>query len=158
LRELNPALLKSVAPAGMSIHVPKGTLPQVETAFQAVPPNRRDAWRLHRLSTDDSFVTLARRYNTAASLVSSANHDELPDAGSFVVIPASYPGDRVVRTSARSTAKPTTRKAGARATPSRSAAPKAASRGKGSKVRASSPAGKNPTKAATPRRASGRPS
>jgi membrane-bound lytic murein transglycosylase D len=160
LRELNPSLLKSVAPAGMSIHVPKGSLPQVETAFQSVPPNRRDAWRLQRLATEDSFATLARQYNTAAALVSSANRDELPDAGSFVVIPAAYPGDRVpVRTAARSTAraaaKPAARKSAPRAALPASAASRRAPQGKGSKVRASSPAEKNPTKAAAPQHTAG---
>jgi hypothetical protein len=157
---LNPALLKSVAPAGMSIHVPKGSLPQVETAFQSVPPNRRDVWRLQRLATEDSFATLAKRYNTAAALVSSANRDELPDAGSFVVIPAAYPGDRVpvrtaARSTARSTAKPTARKSAPRAAPPRSAASKGAPQGKGSKVRASSPVEKNPAKASAPQPTAG---
>ncbi len=151
LRELNPSLLKSVAPAGMSIHVPKGSLPQVEAAFLAVPANRRDTWRVHRLTSDDDFATLARRYNTAASLVSSANHDELPTTGSLVVIPASYPGDRVpARPALRATAKPTVRKSTARATVSKSAAPRTAIQGKASKSRATSPAAKNPTKAAAP--------
>ena len=33
LKELNPGLIRSVAPAGFSVHVPKGTLQAVETAF-----------------------------------------------------------------------------------------------------------------------------
>jgi membrane-bound lytic murein transglycosylase D len=164
LRELNPSLLKSVAPAGMAIHIPKGALPQVETAFQSVPPNRRDTWRLHRLSAEDSFATLAKRYNTAPGLVSSANHDELPGAGSFVVIPAAYPGDRVpVRPAARFTTTPGARVSATRAAQQRTAARSVASKrlppAKSSiKPRASAPSpGKNPTKAAAPQHTPGNP-
>ena len=36
LKDLNPALIKSVAPAGYSVHVPKGTLEALESAFRTV--------------------------------------------------------------------------------------------------------------------------
>ncbi len=96
LKELNPALLKSVAPAGFKVNVPKGMLPMVETAFALVPPAKRDAWRLHRVSQGDSFAGLAKRYNAQTASISLANHEELPEAGSLVAIPVAYPGDRVV--------------------------------------------------------------
>jgi membrane-bound lytic murein transglycosylase D len=95
LKELNPALMKSVAPAGFKVNVPKGTLPAVETAFVIVPPAKRDAWRLHRVSQGDSFATLAKRYSQTAASVTLANHDALPEPGSLVAIPVPYPGDRV---------------------------------------------------------------
>ena len=102
LKELNPAVLRSVAPSGTALHVPKGMVPMVEAAFEAVPANRRDTWRIHKVDSEETFVSLARRYNTTAALLSSANHDTLPAAGSLVVIPASYPGDRIpVRTAVR---------------------------------------------------------
>ena len=41
LKELNPAVLRSVAPAGTALHLPKGMVPMVEAAFDAVPANRR---------------------------------------------------------------------------------------------------------------------
>ena len=95
LKELNPAVLRSVAPAGTGLHIPKGMVPMVQAAFEAVPANRRDAWRIHKVDGEETFVSLARRYNTTPALVSSINHDVLPVAGSLVVIPASYPGDRI---------------------------------------------------------------
>ncbi|HTB10464.1 MAG TPA: transglycosylase SLT domain-containing protein [Bryobacteraceae bacterium] len=95
LKELNPGLLKSVAPGGYKVHVPKGMLPAVETAFAMVPASKRDAWRLHRVSQGDSFAGLAKRYSAQTSLISQLNHDELPEPGSLVAIPAAYPGDRV---------------------------------------------------------------
>ncbi len=157
LKELNPAVLRSVAPAGTALHVPKGTMPQVEAAFRAVPANRRDTWRVHKLDSEDTFAALAKRYGTTAALLSSANHDELPEAGSLVVIPASYPGDRVpVRTAARTATRTTTRTT-SRAT-GKPAARKpvlTASRIR-PKARAAAPAAKNPTKASAGKGATGR--
>ena len=95
IREFNPSVIRSVAPAGTVLHVPKGSLAQLQNAFEVVPGNRRDAWRLHRLQSEDTFATLGKRYNTTAAMVSSVNHDALPDAGALVVIPAAYPGDRL---------------------------------------------------------------
>ena len=79
----------------------------VQAAFEAVPANRRDAWRIHKVDGEDTFTSLARRYNTTPALLSSVNHDALPEAGSLVVIPASYPGDRIpVRSAVRVRAGP----------------------------------------------------
>jgi membrane-bound lytic murein transglycosylase D len=105
LRELNPALLKLVAPSGYSLHVPKGTVGSVEAAFSIVPADRRDSWRVHRVETGDTFAAIAKRYGTSPTTLSSANHDELPDAGAWIAIPAAYPGDRPVKTASRTTAK-----------------------------------------------------
>lgn len=146
LKELNPAVLRSVAPAGAALHVPKGMVPMVEAAFEAVPANRRDAWRIHKVDGEETFVSLARRYNTTPALVSSVNHDTLPAAGSLVVIPASYPGDRIpVRPAVRARAV-----SSARASATRPAV--SSSRVKPSnkpRTRASAPPAKTPTKAST---------
>jgi membrane-bound lytic murein transglycosylase D len=96
LKELNPGLLKSVAPAGFNVHVPKGTLSAVETAFAVVPASKRDSWRLHRVSQGDSFAGLAKRYSAQTALISQVNHEELPEAGALMAIPMAYPGDRTV--------------------------------------------------------------
>jgi membrane-bound lytic murein transglycosylase D len=102
LKELNPGLIKSVAPAGFTVHVPKGTLPAVETAFAVVPPTKRDAWRLHRVSAGETFAGLAKRYSAQTTLISQLNHAALPEAGGLVAIPVAYPGDRTMtRPSAR---------------------------------------------------------
>jgi membrane-bound lytic murein transglycosylase D len=102
LRELNPAVLKATVPAGYPLRIPKGTQAVVEQALSVVPANRRDSWRLHRVEQGDTLAGIAKRYSTAAALISSANHDELPGAGEWMAIPVAYPGDR---TSQRSPAK-----------------------------------------------------
>lgn len=140
IKELNPAVLRSVAPAGYRLHVPKGTLPSLEAAFRVVPANRRDAWRLHRVETGDTFAGLAKRYNAQVALMSSANHGEMPEAGEWAAIPVAYPGDRTVRTAAA--AKRTARK--------RAAAHSAAAVHKTTKHKSSSKsASKTPAKAST---------
>jgi membrane-bound lytic murein transglycosylase D len=101
LRELNPAVLKNVAPAGYRLHVPKGTLVRLEEAFDVIPPNRRDSWRVERVESGDTLASVARRYGTTAEAIRSANRDGLPETGDFVAVPLSYAGDRVVTTAKR---------------------------------------------------------
>ncbi len=96
LKELNPGLLRSVAPAGFLVHVPKGTVSAVETAFAVVPPNKRDSWRLHRVSEGDTFAGLAKRYSAQTASISQVNHAALPEAGGLIAIPSGYPGDRTL--------------------------------------------------------------
>lgn len=106
LRELNPSVLRSVAPAGHAVHVPKGSLVQVEAALNAVPPAHHDSWRVHRIEYGETLADLARRFNTTSAAIASANRDQLPEAGEWAVIPAPYPGDRTPVKSARTTRKP----------------------------------------------------
>src|ERR1035441_7263182 len=54
LAALNPAVLKSVAPAGYSLHVPKGSGAQLMAALQLVPPDHRDAWRMHLVGNSET--------------------------------------------------------------------------------------------------------
>jgi membrane-bound lytic murein transglycosylase D len=119
IRELNPAVLRSVAPAGYRVHVPTGTLPELETAFRVVPADRRDSWRLHRIVDGDTFAVLAKRYNASTvALVSSANHGELPAAGEWAAVPSAYPGDRAPRAAANgATARKTVARRSARKRP-----------------------------------------
>ncbi len=100
LKELNPAVLHQVVPAGFPLHVPKGTLDRVEEAFAVIPASHRDAWRVHRVEPGDSLASLAKRYSTTAEMIRSVNRDDLPEPGQFAAIPVSYVQDRpAVRTS-----------------------------------------------------------
>ncbi len=104
LKELNPGLLKSVAPAGFKVNVPKGSVAAVEAAFAVVPAAKRDSWRLHRVSQGDSFAVLAKRYSAKPAAISLVNHEELPEPGSLMAIPVAYPGDRTApKTPAKAT-------------------------------------------------------
>ena len=81
LKEMNPGLIRAIAPAGFSVHVPKGTLAAVETAFAVVPPNKRDSWRLHRVTQGDSFAGLAKRYSAMTATISQVNHEAAAGSG-----------------------------------------------------------------------------
>src|SRR5665213_1029981 len=77
------------------IRIPKGTVPQVDAALRAVPPTRRDSWRVHRLEGGETLTELARRFNTTQASITAANRSELPDSGAWIAIPVAYPGDRM---------------------------------------------------------------
>jgi membrane-bound lytic murein transglycosylase D len=94
LKELNPSLIKSVMPAGFTLRVPKGQMSQLEAALRVIPADRRDSWRVHRVEAGDTFTAVAKLYGTTADMLSSANHDQLPEAGMFAAVPVAYPGDR----------------------------------------------------------------
>jgi membrane-bound lytic murein transglycosylase D len=70
-------------------------VPQLESALSVVPADRRDSWRVHRVEPGDTFAAVAKRYGTTPDLLSSANHDQLPQTGMFAAVPVSYPGERV---------------------------------------------------------------
>jgi membrane-bound lytic murein transglycosylase D len=95
IQDLNPALLKLIAPAGYQLRVPKGTLPTIMTALDLVPPSHRMDWRMHRMVAGETLAEIAHRYSTAMSAVTAANPSasaEGPEAGDLVVVPvpASY--------------------------------------------------------------------
>ena len=90
LRELNPALIKSLAPTGFQLRVPKGAAPQLTAALEQMPAERRASWRMHRVSDGETLAAIARRFKVPASLLASTNHVsvEAPSAGDLLLIPA----------------------------------------------------------------------
>jgi membrane-bound lytic murein transglycosylase D len=95
LQELNPALLKSVAPAGYQLRVPKGTLGTVRMALDLVPNNHRADWRIHRVVPGETLAEIAHRYATPLAALTSANQraaldgagNDTPVAGNLLVVP-----------------------------------------------------------------------
>lgn len=92
LREMNPALLRPVAPAGYSLRVPKGTLPTINRLLQAIPAEHRAAWRMHRVNRGETLAMIAKRYGMPASSIAAVNRESLnaPSEGDVVIIPAVY--------------------------------------------------------------------
>jgi membrane-bound lytic murein transglycosylase D len=115
LRDLNPSLLKDVAPSGYEVRVPRGKVSLVMAALDSVPSEKRDAWRLHHVSDGDSLTLIARRYGTLPAAIVSANARldasffDAPRAGEVLLIPASARPDT-------SSARPGTRSTGRRST------------------------------------------
>lgn len=130
IRELNPALIRSVAPAGFDVRVPTRQAREVLAAIEAVPEDKRAAWRLHRISSSDTLASIAKQYSTAANSILAANQldssfFEAPEDGEVLLIPAAAPKAPVAkrkapvrRTAARRTTskstKPAPRKVAAR--------------------------------------------
>lgn len=114
LQELNPAILRSVVPAGYFLRIPKGSAAGVTAALELIPPDKRDVWRLHRLQPGDSLDTLARTYRLNQSVLVQANPNFAEAA--FVVVPQMTPKPKPGRT-------PAVRSASKRTTPTRMARP-----------------------------------
>jgi membrane-bound lytic murein transglycosylase D len=99
IQDLNPSLLKPIAPAGHQLRVPKGTSALVRGAVATVPATHRSCWRIHRVASGETLAEIARRYATSASSISAANSNRLPaspEPGDLLVIPAGYPAPRPV--------------------------------------------------------------
>ncbi|MGD1070952.1 MAG: transglycosylase SLT domain-containing protein [Bryobacteraceae bacterium] len=92
LRESNPALLRTIAPVGFDLRVPKGTGEQVAAALELVPPEQRLSSRMHRVESGENLAAIARRYNASARLIASANNlaASEPAPGDRLLIPAAY--------------------------------------------------------------------
>jgi membrane-bound lytic murein transglycosylase D len=90
LNALNPAILKSVAPAGYAVHVPKGTGNSLTVALQSVPSAKRTAWRMHRVGTGESLEDIAKIYNAPVSGIVEANKLEASETveGDRLIVPA----------------------------------------------------------------------
>jgi membrane-bound lytic murein transglycosylase D len=110
LASLNPAILKSVAPAGYSLHVPKGGGSQLTVALQLVPGEHRDAWRIHRVAPGETLASIGKLYGMAAGGIVAANGLRSPEAaeGDQLLIPAvPHPAAPVRRTASRASARKT---------------------------------------------------
>ena len=91
IQDLNPALLKLVAPAGYQLRVPPGTSAVVRNTLETIPASHRAAWRVHRVVEGETLDAIAHRYATPASSISAVNQKvRVPAAGDILVIPAAY--------------------------------------------------------------------
>lgn len=91
LMELNPALLKGVAPAGFALHVPRNTADTLVAALEMIPPDRRASWRIHKVSGGETLAAIGKIYGTAPRTIAAANQlsAEGPVEGDQLLIPVS---------------------------------------------------------------------
>ena len=92
IQELNPALLKTVAPARYQLRIPKGTSAAMTAALDSIPEVRRATWRMHRVEPGETIAEIAKRYAISANAIADANNSaaQAPEAGDLLIIPASY--------------------------------------------------------------------
>jgi membrane-bound lytic murein transglycosylase D len=99
LRDLNPALLRGIGPAGHELHVPKGMGPVLLEAFESVPREKRATWRLHKVEPGETLAVIAKRYRAGTDAILAANKStrlDTPAVGELLVIPAApEPATRV---------------------------------------------------------------
>ncbi|HEX4136594.1 MAG TPA: transglycosylase SLT domain-containing protein [Bryobacteraceae bacterium] len=134
LVQLNPALLRGIAPGNFEVRVPKGTAAQVTAGLDLVPTSMLASSRIHRVEPGQSLTSIARLYNVSITQLAAANNlkDSEPSEGDRLVVPAAYhevvpalrtprlAGTHAARTSVRS------RTASAKSTAVRSGAVRAA--------------------------------
>jgi membrane-bound lytic murein transglycosylase D len=104
LMALNPALLKSVAPAGYSLRVPRGTGGSLRASLEMIPPEKRLAWRMHKVAEGETLASIGKHYGASVALITAANKLLAGDpvAGDRLAIPAGYK-ESVVAAARRST-------------------------------------------------------
>lgn len=118
LKELNPALLQTVAPKGYALHLPVGSTDALKDAWEAVPTAQRRSARIHRVEEADTLASVAKKYGTTAARLTALNDGVLPQAGKFALIPAApapapvkAPAKAPVKTAKKPAAKSTAAKA-----------------------------------------------
>jgi membrane-bound lytic murein transglycosylase D len=129
IRDLNPHLLRNVAPAGTTVRVPKHRSAVVLAGLASVPVEKRSSWRLHRIGDGETLASIARRYSTLPKSIVAANSklDESffddPAEGEMLIIPAAAEKERRVASkprsrsvSSRTRSYPARSKSGARVT------------------------------------------
>ena len=106
LAALNPALLKSVAPANSVLHVPKGQGTALAAALDRVPAEHRDSWRMHRVVEGETLATIGKRYAAAPASIATANRLASSEAvaGDVLLIPAAPRVEPPVRRTAATNA------------------------------------------------------
>jgi membrane-bound lytic murein transglycosylase D len=92
LVQLNPALLRGIAPGNFEVRVPKGTAAQVTAGLDLVPTSMLASSRIHRVEPGQSLTSIARLYNISPTQLATANNlkDSEPSEGDRLVVPAAY--------------------------------------------------------------------
>ncbi len=90
LAALNPAVLRTIAPEGYALHVPKGAAKQLVAALQMIPAERRASWRMHRVGIGETLASIGKRYGISSASIVAANSLEADEAleGDRLLIPA----------------------------------------------------------------------
>jgi len=92
LQQLNPSLLRSSAPAGFELKVPKGVGATLTEGLDKIAAERRASWRVHRVQQGETLATIAQKYNSQTRAIVAANtlQDGSPELGDQLLIPAAF--------------------------------------------------------------------
>lgn len=109
LQALNPSLLRMTTPpeGSFDLHLPAGTAASFQQRIAAIPQGKRDVWRYHRVTPDDTLETVARTYHVSVGELAAANQldggQSLAGIESLIVPlpPAAAPSSHTVLYTAR---------------------------------------------------------
>lgn len=75
IEALNPSLLRGVTPpdASFDLHLPAGTATLFDQRVDAIPESKRNAWRYHLVTADDTLATVARDYRVQPAELARVN-------------------------------------------------------------------------------------
>jgi membrane-bound lytic murein transglycosylase D len=75
LQALNPSLLRMVTPpdAPFDLHLPAGTASLFQQRVAAIPESRRNSWRYHRVTADDTLESVARAFHVPIAELAAVN-------------------------------------------------------------------------------------
>ena len=75
LMALNPSVLRMATPpdAAFDLHLPAGTATLFSQRIEAIPAARRNAWRYHRVTAEDTLASVAREYSVSQAALAAAN-------------------------------------------------------------------------------------
>jgi len=120
LVQMNPALLKSVAPDGYLLHVPRGMGQTLLASLAQIPVARRASSRMHKVAEGETLSSIGKRYRTPAGSIAAANGEAAAelDEGEFLIIPAAAPAEKkaVTKKAVRSSTRKTATKRAGRST------------------------------------------
>ncbi len=104
LMALNPSLLRFSTPpdTAFDLHLPAGAAALFQQRIAAIPESKRDSWRYHRVTADDTLASVAREYHVQLAELAAANQlhesDSLDGVEALVVPvpPAAAPSSRAM--------------------------------------------------------------
>jgi membrane-bound lytic murein transglycosylase D len=75
MKALNPSLLRTVTPpdASFDLHLPAGTATLFNERIAAIPESKRNAWRYHRVTAEETISSVARLYRVTVADLAAAN-------------------------------------------------------------------------------------
>ncbi|MGC9157519.1 MAG: transglycosylase SLT domain-containing protein [Terracidiphilus sp.] len=98
LQALNPSLLRLVTPPDTSfdLHLPAGTASIFQQGIAAVPVDKRNEWRYHRVLAGDTLASVAREYRVSEDDLAAVNQMSASsglDGVAALVVPVPLPAE-----------------------------------------------------------------
>ena len=103
---LNPGLLRLTTPpsgvveGSFSLHLPPGTATLFLQRVAAIPQDRRNQWRYHRVTPEDTLASVAHNYHVSVDQLATVNQlraGENLDSVDALVIPVPPPAATITR-------------------------------------------------------------